>query len=57
MLKREDLLIKTAIEYDLKKMGFTEEEGVWRDEQDNEFSNFEVKIGEKQKNICFNRII
>lgn len=51
MLKREDLLIKTAIEYDLKKMGFTEEEGVWRDEQDNEFSNFEVKIGEKTKKI------
>lgn len=51
MLKREDLLIKTAVEYNLNKMGFTEMDGVWTSELDNEFSNFEVEINEKEKKL------
>ena len=51
LLKREDLVIKYAMEYELKKYGFESEDDSWTLYLDNVFSNFEIVIDEKHKKL------
>lgn len=51
LLKRDDLVIKYAMEYELKKYGFESEDDSWTLDLDNIFSNFEIVIDEKHKKL------
>ena len=51
LLKRDDLVIKYAMEYELKKYGFENEDDSWTLYLDNVFSNFEIVIDEKHKKL------
>lgn len=51
LLKRDDLVIKYAMEYELHKFGMQCEDDVWTKELDNVFANFEVRINEKRKKL------
>lgn len=51
LLKRDDLVIKYAMEYELKKYGFESEDDSWTLYLDNVFSNFEIVIDEKHKKL------
>lgn len=51
LLKRDDLVIKYAMEYELKKYGFESEDDSWTLDLDNVFSNFKIVIDEKHKKL------